>query len=199
MKSPSSQNIGHCKTTHSYYRIYQNWQVKLWLLIEPYLTGTAPLTLTLSPMSHLPRRTRRRDLVSLIELVAFVWLKKIGDTAKLTIRFSEDSLLYGGQRRGDNCAHIPFIETRKALWILINVNPCLLSAIFTRLNGCDMCIASKVIKEANFSQKQEKDPCTFSRFAYTRKVWIMCVLISLCIFLIRHQEVWVCVCACMCV
>lgn len=41
MKSPSSQNIGHCKTTYSYYRIYQNWQVKLWLLIEQYFTWTA--------------------------------------------------------------------------------------------------------------------------------------------------------------
>lgn len=41
MKSPSSQNIGHCKTTYSYYRIYQNWQVKLWLLIEQYFTRTA--------------------------------------------------------------------------------------------------------------------------------------------------------------
>ena len=76
MKSPSSQNIGHCKTTCSYYRIYQNRHVKLWRLIEPYLTWTAQLIPSLPNGAACPKN-RGREFMSFIELVVFRWLKKL--------------------------------------------------------------------------------------------------------------------------
>lgn len=185
MKSPSSQDIGHCKTTYSYYRIYQNWQGKLWSWLDYISHGQHTLQL-LSYKALLTHRTVGRKFTSLIESGVFGWLKKIGDVAKLVIRFSTAEGLWAHAELEEKCGLILFRYLPQNLdcvsvhsWHL----SCLLSS-FASIQGHN---------KEHFSKKEERHSWDLlSLFPF-----LLCsrnsALMSLFVFLILHRELYVCV------
>lgn len=186
MKSPSSQDIGHCKTTYSYYRIYQNWQGKLWSWLDYISHGQHTLQL-LSYTALLTHRTVGRKFTSLIESGVFGWLKKkLVTLQNWSLAFNSRGTLGPRGMRGEvwnNFVQVP--STKSGLCI------CAFSALF--LSPVIFCKHPRSQQRTFFSQKEERHSWgLLSLFPF-----LLCSrnsgLISLCVFLILHRELYVCV------
>lgn len=138
--------------------------LKLWLLIEPYLTGTGPSPTELRPED--PGRDFRR----LIELVYLDGWKKIGDIAKLVISFSgvEDLLLHRdlGEQSELAVAVISFTYLLQKPAVLyesiLNISAFRDLLPFKKAQWINTHLGSNSLKKANISWKQKNDSCIFS-------------------------------------